>query len=177
VCTTTRHRGPAEEKGKANAYPGRRKLWHLEAPFRCSLLGTCLSQQELKALCRKLGIAVQAPLSPYELHRVLVAVAGEPSPVARRLHKHLDRKYWATILHFTRAHSASMLETLWLAAVECGELAGAYWALTTHPEASAPLLLRVYGEVHMLSPLPDAGVRVTDRSSGAHSGRPGRLTR
>ena len=53
-----------------------------------------------------------------------------------------------------------MLETRWDEAVESGDIAGAYWALVTHPRAPDALLDRVYGEVHMLSHLAGAAVRV-----------------
>ena len=131
-------------------HAGRQKLWQLDNAYHGSLIGTCLSQQELEELCRKLRITVVSPAA-HELRRALVGVAGEPSPLARRLHKFLDRKYWATILHFTTAHSTAALETLWREAVAAGELAGAYWALATHSHASSGLLERVHGEVHRRS--------------------------
>jgi hypothetical protein len=151
---------PIESKDDFSCRAGRKKLWHLDGSFHCSIIGTCLSVQDLKDLCRKMQITVQVPLTDYELHHSFVNIAGNASPAARRLHKHLDRKYWTTILRFTRAHSASMLETLWEEAVESGEFAGAYWALATHPQASVDLLERVYGEVHMLSHLAAAAVRL-----------------
>jgi Uncharacterized protein conserved in bacteria (DUF2325) len=158
VCATIDH-SPVAISAKASVHAGRKKLWQLDSSLHCSILGTCLSLQELKELCRKLRLSVQVPLTAYELYRSLVNVAAEPTPVARRLHKHLDRKYWTTILRFTGAHSASMLETLWEAAVDGGEMAGAYWALATHPQTSAALLERVYGEVHMLTHLAGDAVR------------------
>jgi hypothetical protein len=169
VCATI-DRGPVETTAASGSAAGRRKIWQLDRPFHCSILGTCLSLQELRILCRKLRITVQAPLSAYELHRSFVAVAAEPTAAARRLHKHLDRKYWATILRYTRAHSAPALEALWEAAVECGEWTGAYWALATHPEASAGLLERVYGEVHMLSHVAGAAVRRDSQELGRLKG-------
>jgi hypothetical protein len=94
------------------------------------------------------------------LHCSFVGVAGEHTPAACRLHKYLDQKYRNTIRHFAKAQSDSALETLWKAAVESGELAGAYWALVTHPQESVESLDRVYGEVHMLSHLAGAAIRL-----------------
>ena len=124
---------------------GRRKLWQIDSSFHESLIGACLSLRELKGLCRKLQPGVQT-LAMDEYQRSLARVASEPSPAARRLHKHLDRKYWLTILRFTAAHSTAALETQWKEAAT-GELAGAYWALATHPHASAELLERVHDEM------------------------------
>lgn len=149
-----------EVKDKKDRYPGRKKLWQLDSPFHCSVIGTCLSLEELRDLCRKLQISVQVPLSDYELHRAFVGVAAETGYAARHLNKYLEQKYRITIRRFARAQSDAALETLWKEAVACGELAGAFWALATHPLASTPLRHRVYGEVHMLSHLAGATVRV-----------------
>ena len=149
-----------EVKGNKNGYAGRKKLWQLDSPFHCSVIGTCLSLEELRDLCRKMRVSVQAPLTDYELHRSFVGVVAEPTSATRRLHKHLDQKYRTTIRRFAKAQSNTALETLWNESVESGELAGAYWALATHPQASVELVDRVYGEVHMLSHLAGAAVRV-----------------
>ena len=159
VCVSV-DRYPIDNKVKPSGRAVRKRLWQLDGPFHCSVIGTCLSLEELKDLCRKMRITVQTPLTDYELHRSFVGVAGEHTPVARRLHKHLDQKYRATIRRFAKAQSDTALETLWVEAVESGELAGAYWALATHPQASVELVDRVYGEVHMLSHLAGAVVRV-----------------
>ncbi|MCO6411104.1 MAG: hypothetical protein J5I92_00005, partial [Thiogranum sp.] len=52
-----------EVKGNKNGYAGRKKLWQLDSPFHCSVIGTCLSLEELRDLCRKMRISVQAPLT------------------------------------------------------------------------------------------------------------------
>jgi hypothetical protein len=122
-------------------------------------------------------ITVQTPLTDYELHRSFVGVAAEPGYAARRLHKHLDQKYRTAIRRFARAQSDTVLETLWGEAVESGDLAGAYWALVTHPRASDELLDRVYGEVHMLSHLAGAAVRVDMQELTRLRGLTGALTR
>jgi hypothetical protein len=120
-------------------------LWH------CSVIGTCLSLAELRGLCCRLSVTAAAPLTDYELHRSFVGVAGGRTRAARRLHKHLDRKYRATIRRYARALSDTALAGLWDEAVESGAPAGAYWALVTHPRASRALCDRAYGDVHMLS--------------------------
>ncbi len=159
VCTKVDRYLIENNVGKS-CHAGRKKLWQLDSPFHCSVIGTCLSLEELRELCRKMRITVQAPLTDYELHRSFVGVAAMPTYAARRLHKHLDKKYRTTIRRFAKAQADTALETLWGEAVESGELAGAYWALATHPQASVELLNRVYGEVHMLSHLAGAAVRV-----------------
>ncbi len=124
------------------------------------MVGTCLSLSELRRLCPKLGLRVPGSATDYELHRSYVCIAAEHSRAAGRLGKYLDRKYRLTIRLFGRLDSDAELEKHWRAAVLSGELAPAYWALVTHPGASVELLDRVYGEVHMLSHLAGAAVRV-----------------
>jgi hypothetical protein len=136
---------PIDIRPAAGSHAGRRRLWQIDRSYHESLIGACLSLRELKGLCRKLKIPVQNP-AKNAVQRSLVGVASEPSPVARRLHKHLDRKHWHTILRFTGAHSTCALETLWKEAAATGELAGAYWALATHPHASDELLARARDE-------------------------------
>jgi hypothetical protein len=141
---------PADNGPATGRHAGRRKLWQIDSSHQESLIGTCLTPRERKELCRKLKIPVQNPAID-DVLRSLVGVASEPSPAARRLHKHLDRKYWYVILHFTAAASTAALERLWKKSVSAGELAVAYWALATHPHASAGLLERAHDQVRTLS--------------------------
>ena len=168
MCRQNR-RYPVENTEKMTLLPGkdsrwqcgrRKKIWQLDTPFHCSIIGTCLSVKELKLLSRKLGVGVQAPLTDYALHQSFVAIAKASSYATRRLNKFLDQKYRALIRRFSRVHVRSELAGLWEAAMTGQELAGAYWALLTHPSASAELLDRMYGDIHMLSHSVVAGRHV-----------------
>jgi hypothetical protein len=149
------NRGTAQGLNK-----GRKKIWQLERPFHCSIIGTCLSLRELTSLSRKLRLHPQRPLSDYGLHSSFVVMAGRHDHGAQRIHKYLDEKYRAQIRRASSLRSDAELTALWQEALESGELAGIYWALVTHPHTSEPLLDRIYGEVHMLSHLSGATVRV-----------------
>ncbi len=143
---------------------GRRKIWELDSAFHCSLIGTCLSVEELRLLCRKLQIVSSAPLGDYELHHSFVAAVGKNCHAARRLSKFLDRKYRQEIRAYNVAPEAQ-LEECWRASVAGGNPAGTYWALATHARTPAALLDRAYGEIHMLSHLAGAAARVDRRES------------
>ena len=143
---TGKERKAIDTRPATGNHAGRRKLWLIDSSYHESLIGACLSPRELKELCRKLQPDVQTTAKDGH-QRALVGIAGVLSPAARRLHKHLDRKYWLTILRFTRAHSSAALETLWKEAAAGGELASAYWTLATHPHTSAELLARVHEAV------------------------------
>jgi Uncharacterized protein conserved in bacteria (DUF2325) len=149
---------PIDTRPVTASHAGRRRLWQIDRTYHSSLIGTCLSLQERKELCQKLKIPVQNPAKD-AIQRSLVGVASEPSPVARRLHKHLDRKYWHTILRFSEAHSSFALERLWQSAAARGESVGAYWALATHPHASDELLARVRDDAHNPSHVTGSAIR------------------
>lgn len=141
----------------------RRKLWELDHRFHCLVIGTCLTMDELHRLARKADISVGATMSDYELHHSFVHVAGNPVFAARAIHKWLDRKFGAAIKRFGACRDAGELGSLWDRATGQGEVAGAFWALITHPLVDAGLVQRVYGEVHMLSHLAGHSNRSTQQ--------------
>lgn len=137
-----------------SALPKRRlKLWELDHRFHCLVIGTCLTMDELRRLARKADITVSAKMSDYELHHSFVQVVDNAVFAARATHKWLDRKFAAAIKRFSACRDAGALGSLWDQATAQGEIAGAFWALITHPLTEATLQQRVYGEVHMLSHL------------------------
>lgn len=139
---------------------GRRKrLWQIEERLHCSIVGTCLTPAELRLLCRKANLAIHAGMADYELHSAFVAIAGKPCHAARLLQRHLDGKYGSALRRFSRARSVEELAALWEEALEDGKVAGAWWALVTHPSTPDDLLMRAYGEVHMLSHLASVSIR------------------
>jgi len=151
---------PVEKPYKKIISRSRKKLWQLDGSFHCSIIGTCLSLQELRELCQKLRITVQGSLTDYELHHSFVGIAAKSTYAARRLQKYLDQKYQAALRRFAGTQTDKAFKTHWREAVESGELAGAYWALVTHPLVSEALRDQAYGEVHMLSHLAGAAVRI-----------------
>lgn len=129
-----------------------KKLWALDARFHCSVIGTCLTLEELRRLARKIGI-VGGTASEYELHRRLVHAAESGVYGTRLVQKWLDRKFAPVLARFHACKSPAGIEALWERVGAEGEIAAAFWALLTHPLASAELVQRAYGEVHMLSHL------------------------
>jgi hypothetical protein len=138
----------------------RYKLWELEERFHCSLIGTCLSLDELRQICRKAKIGFHTPPTDHELHSAFVNIAGGSVFATRLLQKHLDNKYKNKIREFKTAQTSSQLTPLWDAALQCGDTAAAFWALVSHGSTSKTLLDRAYGEIHMLSHLAGCSTRV-----------------
>lgn len=138
----------------------RRRLWDIEGRWHCSLIGTCLSIGELKALSAKLQLRFARPdPSDYELHGAFVQLAGKDRRAGKLLHKLLDRKFAAFVKRFAAARSAVEVAALWDDARAKGDIAGGFWAALTHPAADFALKERMFGEIHMLSHLVGASNR------------------
>jgi len=152
----------ARDGAKAISRARRKKLWQLDGHFHCSVIGTCLTLDELRRLCRKVKINSEGKVSDYDLHRAFVGIAGQSCHSTRLLNKYLDQKYRRSLEAVTKAGEA--LPAFWQTALDTGEVAGAYWALVTHPGTPKELLDRIYGEVHMLSHLAGASTRVDLRT-------------
>ncbi|HIP53656.1 MAG TPA: DUF2325 domain-containing protein [Chromatiales bacterium] len=138
----------------------RRKIWDLDSHLHCSIIGTCLSLDELRRLARKIGIARGTAADDYRLHTAFVGLVDKRSGEARLVNRHLDKKYKEVVRRISGVREATALRALWREALASGEVAAAYWALVTHPQAPEDLLYDVYGQVHMLSHLSGASLRV-----------------
>jgi hypothetical protein len=138
----------------------RKKLWELDRYYHCSVIGTCLTLAELRQIQRRLGGVVHALNSDYDVHRVFVSAVREATAAGRLIHKFLDRKYKPAIQQLGKARTAEEFTAYWDTALASGEVAGAYWALITQAGVPYPVLERIYGEVHMLSHLSGASIRV-----------------
>lgn len=138
----------------------RKPLWQLDGHFHCSVIGTCVTLRELRRICQKLKFHVGSNVSDYELHRGFVSLANEPCDATRLLNKHLNRKHKHAVDLVADRDSEEQLEDFWNTSLQQGEIAGPYWALVTHPWAPVKLLQHIYGEVHMLSHLAGASIRM-----------------
>jgi len=137
----------------------RKKLWQLHINFHCSIIGTCLTLEELRFIAKKHLPAATSTTSDHELHSAFVCLAKAPDDVIRHCQKRLDKKYSAIIKQCARFKTDSCLLSLWKLALTSGNIAGTYWAIVTHPHSSESLLEQVFGEVHMLSHLSGASTR------------------
>ncbi|MEE4379878.1 MAG: hypothetical protein V2J55_20510, partial [Candidatus Competibacteraceae bacterium] len=137
-----------------------KKLWELENYYHCSIIGTCLNLAELRQLARKAKISAPSPLNDYELHVIFVNLVKEPGPISRLVQKHLNRKYQRALQQLNKTPSPQDMTTYWKAAITTGDVAGAFWVLLTNPQTPHELLGQIYGEIHMLSHLAGASIRV-----------------
>jgi hypothetical protein len=141
----------AAEEAALSADKRRRKLWAIDGAFSCSLIGTCLSQEDAAWLMRRLQVAQLNGAAPYEIHRFLVRESSRAGVAARLMHKRLEAKYAGMVKRFSKESDSAALSDLWENAVAEGKVAAAYWALLTHPKTDDGLKARAFGDVHMLS--------------------------
>ena len=146
----------------APAVPRRRRIWDLDGTFHCSIIGTCLSSDELRRLLRKLDLA-PADATDHDLHGRGVGLAGRDDHRGKLLNKALDDRHAAPIHRFSAARDVEALRVLWREALEAGDIPGAYWAVLTHPALDKVLMREAFGAVHMLSHLVGAANRADIR--------------
>jgi len=125
-------------------------LWEIPPRFHCPVIGTCLGVPELRRIGARHARATETA-SDYEVHVGFVAAAGDRNALSLAAHKAMDRKFHGTIKRFERARDPEALRALWSECLTHGEVAGALWALMSHPRADDEVLHLAYEEVHMLS--------------------------
>lgn len=128
-----------------------RKLWELPNGYQCSVIGTCLSDQELEKINQRKDVRGGMFRSSFELHNRFVQFSYEKCTASVTMHNLLLNKYRLQVGAFHKVKDDEQLETLWVKAKSEGKIAGAYWAMCTHPTISPELLTKCYGEIHMIS--------------------------
>ena len=142
--------------GSMAAQPPRSRrlgLWQIDGGPQCSIIGRCLSHQDLRAAICKHRLSVDANASSYDIHSHCVHVAQTDCPLSRTLTKVLNRRYAGAINLVGKAHSDAEVLSLWDRLRDCGQIAASYWAIMSDREVADFIRVRVFGEVHMLSHL------------------------
>jgi hypothetical protein len=139
------------------------RIWDLGASLHCSIVGTCLTTAELRVLAQKFGPAHARGSTDHEVHGMAVLAIGERGLLAKQIQKALDRRHAAWVRRLGKVRTPEDLGHAWDEAMRAGDIPGAYWAMLTHPAATAELMRRVFGDVHMLSHLVGAANRADIR--------------
>jgi hypothetical protein len=134
-------------------------LWTIGGSMQCSILGTCLSEDDLLGAMRKCHPAMQPGASGYDIHAHCVRMATSDTALARTLHKLLDRRYAGALRLIARAETEAELRALWARLRDSGQIGAGYWAILSHTHVPADVVTQVFGEVHMLSHLHGRGAR------------------
>mgnify|MGYP000521895201 CR=1 FL=1 len=137
------------EGGRRSA--ARKKLWQMEQGYHCSVVGICLSRNDLRALAQRKSYGIRRGANDFEIHQQLSATASLRSAQSRALHKMLDQKYRLAIQRYDRCPDSDAIEAQWQEDLRAGRVAGAYWAIMTSGISNSQLLDQVYGDCHMVS--------------------------
>jgi Uncharacterized protein conserved in bacteria (DUF2325) len=143
--------------------PRRSRIWELAETLHCSIIGTCLSNAELRHALARLGVNGIEAADDHELHVVGVTLAGRRDAGAKLLQRALDRRHAIAIKQYAKARDEDALRQLWDASMRSGDIPGAYWALLSHAAATEAIVKKAFQDVHMLSHLVGAANRADIR--------------
>jgi len=141
----------------------RSRIWDLAGSLHCSIIGTCLTNGELRRLLVRLKVSGAETAGDHDLHMLGVLLAGRPQAGAKHQQKALDRRHQTVLNQFAKAKAAEAVCALWEDAMRRGDIPGAYWALLTHPATTDTMVRQAFGDVHMLSHLVGAANRADIR--------------
>lgn len=142
--------------GKASS--SRRRLWDLSRETHCPVIGVCIPLAVLRRLISKaLGGIAQA--DDYEIHVGAIAECNYRNRVSELLQEDLEHRYALTIKRFRAAKTITALSQLWRDAISQGDVAGAFWAVLTHPVCDIGLQEGMCRDMHMLQHQAGATVR------------------
>ena len=160
-----------EHQARFSKQKRRDRLWELPKAVYCSVIGTCVTLEELRKISKKDKSHNYESLCDYELHKTFVSAAtNKRNFLARELQRLLEKKFQIIIRRF-RDYSAQMLDDAWEEAVVAGDISGTYWTLITHPMTPNDLLDRIFGDIHMLSHISGASLRTDVRQIGRLTSR------
>lgn len=136
----------------------RRKLWQLPSHLHCTLIGTCLPVTEMRKLAARAGFD-QSEMSDYALHTSVVGNCDSRTEIAELVQRFLEKRYATAVQLFGKAKGEARVLELWREALAAGnDVAGALWAVWSHPDSEG-VGKDVYGDIHMLSHQVGATVR------------------
>lgn len=143
--------------------PRRSKIWELAETLHCSIIGTCLSNAELRHVLVRLRVNGVEAADDHELHVVGVMLAGRRDAGAKLLQRALDRRHAVAIKQYAKAKDEDALRRLWDESMRSSDIPGAYWALLSHAAATETIVKKAFQDVHMLSHLVGAANRADIR--------------
>ena len=132
----------------------RKNIWELSNHHHCSIVGTCLTIGEARAIGKKVGVRCPNPDDlDSTIHSILVRESATKNTVSVLLNKALNKKYESSIRTFKRCNSSKEIRDLWRDSFDVGNIPGPYWAALSHPDTDYEVTIKIYSDVHMLSHL------------------------
>ena len=118
-----------------------------------SVIGTCLTHDDLLVISRKWKVHIEHDARAFDVHGFFARKAGEPGDISRAVEKLLDGRYGGLVRRVSNTRDHDKLVDFWNTAVNDCFVAGAYWAMISHRHVPDDLRNRIFGEVHMMSHL------------------------
>lgn len=140
---------PAQLAIHAQQGSRRRRIWELSRNCHCPLVGVGLPLGLLRRLVEKVT-GGELMHDDYEVHVGAVSDCTTRNRLAEAVQKELDRRYAPVVFRFRTARTAAELARLWEAAVDAGDVAGAFWAGLTHPACVPALEEKMCRDIHMV---------------------------
>lgn len=137
----------------------RNRLADIRKDYHCSIIGTCLSLEDVRSAFEKAHVTLPKELPDYEVHGMAVKAAGSETRLANKLNDLLDSRHRAEVYQASKCTCTSELVGYWDWKFSDGQIAGAYWAVVSHSMCSINLLQRAFGQVHMVSHITGATER------------------
>lgn len=128
----------------------RKKLWEIAACYHCVVIGTCLPMNELRHFARRAGVEQSDSDSEYGLHTT-VHLAGKRNALSQLMHKAMEARFTVAVRRFGQAATDEEVRKLWKDGLASGEVAGALWAVVSHPLATDDVRDTASQDMHMLS--------------------------
>lgn len=145
----------------ADRLHGRRQhiLAELPGNMHCSIVGTCLTCDDLTAAARKFAIEWPADVRDYQIHSFFVRESAKPGRISKHLNKIMNERYRGGIRQVLACETPHELEQLWVRFRDSGRIACGYWAMVSCTHVPDTLIADIFGEVHMLSHSMGQGAR------------------
>lgn len=124
-------------------------LWELPSGCLCPVIGSCLGAEQLRLTLDRLFEA-RSELSDFELHVGVVRECGTRNRLSEHLQEELDRLYADDVRALTDVDMEAGLAEAWIDAAGRGVVAGAIWAILTHPRCGLDLAERLIRDLHMI---------------------------
>ncbi|MES2832909.1 MAG: DUF2325 domain-containing protein [Pseudomonadota bacterium] len=127
----------------------RRKLWELPAGAHCSVIGVGVPAVLLRKTLKSV-VDNALTMSDYDFHVGAVGHCRLRNPISTVLQKLLDRRFAAAVRVFQAAKNKETLVSLWIKAIDDGDVAGPFWAGLTHPLCTPEIQEAMINDMHLI---------------------------
>lgn len=140
----------------------RSKIWELKEANRCTIVGTCLSLDELVNFAQRYHFGASLN-DTFSLHIEVIDRTAARNSVSEAIQKHLDLKYQISLSRFKSAKTDAEVLNLWKKCFAHGDIAGALWAALTHEQVSSEAIGEIYSDIYRHSHQMGAGQATNTR--------------